>query len=238
VDGNLLLDSLVGSHVHLIPRVPYVTGILPRMQALAAHLASTRGRRPYIIPVGGSDSVGLWGYLQCFDELLNQGLAENFDELAVTVGSGGTLSGLAIGNYLAGSPVRVTAFAVCDSAEYFHAHVNEMLTALGLAGRTRSEDIVTIIDRFKGRGYALSTPEELSFIEAVAASTGILLDPVYTGKAAFGLSHHLEAGRRTLFLHSGGTLGVFGGSLASHHRAGRAAANITSLDEAIFPEKT
>jgi D-cysteine desulfhydrase len=181
VDGNLLLDSLLGAHVHLIPRVPYLTGILPRMTALAAHLAATRGRRCYVIPVGGSDAVGVWGYVEAFDELLQQGLAADFDELAVTVGSGGTLSGLAIANYLAGSPIRLRAYAVCDSAAYFHGHVNEMLAALGLAGAARSEDLVTIVDSCKGRGYALSTPEELAFIEQVAVDTGILLDPVYVG---------------------------------------------------------
>jgi D-cysteine desulfhydrase len=110
------------------------------MEALAAHLTRERQRKVYLVPVGGSNAVGVWGYLQArtcslrewncrrltspraqaFQELMDQGATSDFDELVVATGSGGTLAGLAIGNYLAGSPVKVTAYAVCDDAAYFH----------------------------------------------------------------------------------------------------------------------
>lgn len=185
------------------------------MQALKAKLEADGQSRALIVPVGGSDATGVWGYIEAFEELLSQGLAQDFDEVAVACGSGGTLGGLAVANFLSGSPVRITGFAVCDDAAYFHGHINEMLAALGLQDRARSEDLVTIIDDYKGLGYGRSRPEELEFVREVAATTGVILDPVYTGKAAYGLSHCLATDHRTLFIHTGGTFGVFGSLLTA-----------------------
>lgn len=69
--GNVLLDRLAGAALYLVPRVPYQTGLLPRMNALAARL-HTQGHKAYLIPVGGSNTVGLWGYLDAMEEILTQ----------------------------------------------------------------------------------------------------------------------------------------------------------------------
>ncbi len=181
-DGNVLLHKLVGAHIHLIKPAPYETGILPKMQVLARRLLRNSGKKAYLIGIGGSNEVGVWGYIEVFAELMRQGACEQFSDIVVPVGSGGTASGLAIGNYLAGSPVRVHAVGVCDSPDYFHDHVDGMLAKLGLQDEVTSREIIHIFDG-KGRGYARSTEKELEFCVRVARDTGVVLDRVYTGKA-------------------------------------------------------
>lgn len=74
------------------------------------------------------------------------------------------------------------AVSVCDNAAYFHGHINEMLKALGLEEQVSSEEIINIIDGYKGRGYALNTSEELFLFKEIARTSGVPVDPVYTGK--------------------------------------------------------
>ena len=83
------------------------------------------GRRPYSIPLGGSNACGLWGYLCAAEELVAQGVSEHYDDIIVATGTGGTAAGLAIGLHLAGSRVRVHGVPVCNDAAYFYAHLEE-----------------------------------------------------------------------------------------------------------------
>lgn len=240
VSGNLLLNVLAGAQCHLVPgNAPWRTGLKPRMQRLAADLEA-KGKRPYSVPVGGSDMVGLWGYLDGFDELLQQGLADRFDDVVVATGSGGTACGLAISNWLCGAPVRVHAVSVCDSGAYFHRHINDALTELEI-DEVKSEGILNIIDGFKGRGYGLTSPSELETIVEVSQTTGVLLDPVYTGKAFHGLrslcAGVTEAelkGSRVLFIHTGGIFGMLDGGLSE---AGRAARLVEGSEYWNLPER-
>ncbi|XP_014670068.1 PREDICTED: bifunctional D-cysteine desulfhydrase/1-aminocyclopropane-1-carboxylate deaminase, mitochondrial-like [Priapulus caudatus] len=217
--GNLFLDRIVGSDIYLIPqRDRYERDIKPKMQRLADEIQRKHGERSYLIPIGGSDQVGLFGYITQFQELIEQGVMNRFDDIVVTIGSGGTACGLAIGNYLTGSKLRIHAICVCDSPVYFHQHISDILDQLGLSG-VKSEDIINIIDGHKGRGYGISTEEELTFIASVANTTGILLDPVYTGKAARGMVHEFAynadrfQGNRILFIHTGGIFGLMDGRM-------------------------
>eukprot|EP00188_Purpureofilum_apyrenoidigerum_P005767 Plantae.Rhodophyta-Purpureofilum_apyrenoidigerum.ctg7869.p1 GENE.Plantae.Rhodophyta-Purpureofilum_apyrenoidigerum.ctg7869~~Plantae.Rhodophyta-Purpureofilum_apyrenoidigerum.ctg7869.p1 ORF type:complete len:387 (-),score=62.69 Plantae.Rhodophyta-Purpureofilum_apyrenoidigerum.ctg7869:230-1390(-) len=226
--GNVLLHKLNGTVIHLVKKQPYQTGLLPKMQELAAVLEK-EGAKPYLIPVGGSNAVGLWGYLQCWDELISQSIQDAITDVVVTVGSGGTAAGLAIGNYLTGTKVKMHAISVCDNAEYFHGHINEMITELGLQNEVRSEDIVNIIDGYKGRGYALNTDEELEFCRDVVRTSGVPVDPVYTGKAVRGLVLELQqqkqtgkghfAGSKILFIHTGGIFGLYDGQIEPYLRS-------------------
>ncbi|CAH1245818.1 Hypp7558 [Branchiostoma lanceolatum] len=174
----------------------------------------------YLIPVGGSNLAGLFGYITAFQELMEQGVLDRFDDLVLTVGSGGTTCGLCVANYLTGSKIKIHAVAICDDAAYFHRHINATLQEIGLTD-VRSEDIVDIIEGYKGRGYALSTKKELEFVANIAQTSGIILDPVYTGKATMGLLNELRTnqsrfhGNRILFLHTGGIFGLYDGRMTS-----------------------
>lgn len=213
-DGNLLFHRMLGVDMHLVKPMPYATGLLPRMNALKERLEA-EGERPYLICIGGSDPVGLFGYIECFAEMVQQGVPERFTDVVVPVGSGGTASGLAIGNYLAGSRVRMHAVTVCDDADYFYAHLDEMLAAVGLGRETSAREILHIVEA-KGRGYAVSTDAELELGLRVARETGVLLDPVYTLKGLHGMVNELrrsdgafDENARILFVHTGGIFGLF-----------------------------
>ncbi|ESO95839.1 hypothetical protein LOTGIDRAFT_175080 [Lottia gigantea] len=230
-EGNLLLDKMVGSNIYFIPKKStYKKDCLPRMEQLAEHIQSTRGEKSYIIPVGGSNELGIFGYIEVFREMIEQESLEKFDDIVCACGSGTTLSGMAVANYLTGSKLKIHGITVCDSKKYFHDDNNEIFPLIGLKS-VQSEDIVNIIDGFKGQGYGLSTEEELGtidrtyrdlsvdFLTEVGSKTGIMLDPVYTGKAAFGLVQLLEQlpemfkGRRILFIHTGGIFGLADGRM-------------------------
>ncbi|XP_072049277.1 uncharacterized protein [Amphiura filiformis] len=219
--GNALLNRLIGSHLYLIPqKAQQATEIMPRMKQLSAKLKSEKEEDAYIVPIGGSSAIGLYGYLEGFNELMTQGV-DQFSDIVLATGSGGSTAGLAIANHLTKSDIKIHGMMVCDGAKYFHDHINETLTEIGLTDRSgvKSEDIVDLVDGVKGEGYGISTQEELDFIASVALSTGILLDPVYTGKAALHLVKLLQQnpqrfqGKKILFIHTGGIFGLFDGRM-------------------------
>lgn len=219
-DGNLMLDRMCGAQLYMVPaKSSYLTELKPRMEWLAEYLKKTTGEKSYHIPVGGSNGVGVFGYISVFEELISQDVLEDYDDLVFACGSGGTAAGLSIANYLTGSKLRVHAVSVSDNAEYFHNHCNEMLQEMGLSD-VRSEDILNVIDGYKGLGYGLSTQEEMDFVVTVSSNTGIMLDPVYTGKAARGLVKELQSnpgvfnGKRILFIHTGGIFGLMDGRMS------------------------
>ncbi|XP_022093838.1 bifunctional D-cysteine desulfhydrase/1-aminocyclopropane-1-carboxylate deaminase, mitochondrial-like [Acanthaster planci] len=223
--GNVLLDRLVGAQIHLVPiDATYGKEIQERADILMKKLRDEKGEKPYFVPCGGSNSLGLFGYVQSFQELLKQEAPEKFTDIAVAVGSGGTIAGLSMSNYLAKSNLKIHGMAVGDNAKFFHSECNRILAGVGWGKRhptVQSEDLCEIHDGSVGRGYALSTPEELEFIFDVAATTGIILDPVYTGKAAFYLIKMMKErpeafrGKKILFIHTGGIFSVFEGRLES-----------------------
>ncbi|XP_064638587.1 uncharacterized protein LOC135494484 [Lineus longissimus] len=242
-NGNIFLNRLCGAEMYLVPKQsPYLTTLKPMMERIAQKLKAETGEASYIMTVGGSTSVGLFGYITAFQELISQGVQEYFDDIVVTVGSGGTSAGLAIANYLTGGKLKIHAVAICDSAAYFHNHVNETLQEVGL-NDIRSEDILDIIEGYKGLGYGISTPEELDFITQVSQSTGIMLDPVYTGKGARGMLTELGRdqerfqGKRVLFIHTGGVFGLYDGAINSMLKTGNAATNRVHMYKDIFREE-
>lgn len=141
-------------------------------------------------------------------------------DIALATGSGGTAAGLALGVRLAGLSCRVRAYAVCDSPAYFYDHIQACLDELGAGAGglgLSAQDLLEVVDA-KGSGYALSREEELETLVRVARDTGVVLDPVYSGKAAHGLLEDLkgegagmsgDSTRRWLFLHTGGLLGLY-----------------------------
>ncbi|EXB45121.1 Putative 1-aminocyclopropane-1-carboxylate deaminase [Morus notabilis] len=212
--GNLLVERLVGAHVELISKEEYAKiGSV----ALTNHLKEkllNEGRRPYVIPVGGSNSLGTWGYIEAIREVEQQvqTAKENFDDIVVACGSGGTIAGLSLGSSLSSLKAKVHAFSVCDDPNYFYDFVQGLLD--GLEASVNAHDIVDI-QNAKGLGYAINTSEELKFVKDIAAATGVILDPVYSGKAASGLLKDMKEnpkkweGRKILFIHTGGLLGLY-----------------------------
>jgi len=227
--GNLLLDRMVGATIHKVTKEEYMEtgspGLLDQMEA-ALRVA---GSKPFVVPVGGSNALGTWGYLQASEEIAAQGrqlVASTggstsadapcfFTDVAMACGSGGTAAGLALGLKLAGCHARVHAYGVCDTPSYFYSFCDGLLDGLYEGGdHPRAEDLMRVVQA-RGMGYALSTNDEIATAQEVAAATGVVLDPVYSGKAVNALLTEIRAdpaawsGRRVLFVHTGGLLGMY-----------------------------
>ncbi len=208
-DGNLLLDRMVGASTSFITHEQWAE----RDTLMAAQAESLRavGRRPYVIPEGGSNAIGAWGYVQGAAELRAQAEDAGLDIARVVhaTGSGGTTAGLALG--FAGTATEVIGVAVCDDRAYFDGVVGGIVDAVG---SDAPGPAWTILEGYKGLGYAEATPAELAFYGHVARTEGLLLDPVYTGKGFRALYEETKAGRMqgdgaTVFLHTGGIFGLF-----------------------------
>ena len=208
--GNLLLDHLLGAHVHPTGAREYYE-IEASIDALADELRAA-GRRPYAIPVGGASVTGALGYLDAARELTGQ-LDEPVDWIVVADGSGGTHAGLLAG---LDGPTCILGVDVGTRPD-LDERVPELAAATAAAtGRPTPAALVHIDHTRFGAGYGKPTPECLEAIRAAARLEGLILDPVYTGKAMAGLIGWVREGRLTgdhtvLFWHTGGAPALFAG---------------------------
>ena len=219
LEGNYLIDKIMGADVRIISSEDYRERRQEIMENILKDLEA-KGRKGYIIPEGASNGVGTFGYLACFKEILEQEKEHGivFDTIVTAVGSGGTFAGLYLGNKLTNSGKKIVGINVCDTAEYFKERVSEILeevkTYIPDTEFEISKDDMCIIDGYVGDGYAVSRTEELDFICDFAEAEGIILDPVYTGKAMRGLYTEIKKGtfkdsKNILFIHTGGLFGLF-----------------------------
>lgn len=218
-DGNYLLDELLGARIRFIPFTDYRSRLAEVLEEVKAELAQ-RGQRGYIIPVGASNGIGTWGYFEAMREIHGQeeAMGATFDAVVCAVGSGGTYAGLALANAALGLGKRVIGVPIAADAATFREQIlgiREEFSLISAPVELDASDII-LLDGYVGRGYALSTAEELSFLKDFARTEGIILDPVYTGKAMRGLLSELEAENpllagleRVLFIHTGGIFGLF-----------------------------
>jgi len=231
VEGNYFLDKLLGADVKFCTREEYSKQRGEIMQQMADEYAK-QGYRPYIIPEGASNGVGTLGYYFAMKEIVEQEKAKGvkFDTVICATGSGGTLAGLQLSNIVNGYGKNVIGVCVCDDEKYFQeigARISkDALPYLVKQGEITAEKAKTVADSLKesdfslfeeyvGIGYALSRPEELEHIKRLARLEGTVFDPVYTGKATYGMVNELKEGGRLasakniLFIHTGGLYGLF-----------------------------
>jgi len=215
-NGNVLLDGLFGAAVHLVPADE---------DALAAaharaELLRGQGRRPYVVGAGGSSPVGALGYAACAWEILAQerALGLRFARILIPNGSAGTHAGLAAGMAAAGEdPARIQSFTVLATTEVAHpATVTLARAVLAEAGAsgTIDEDAIHIDGSQRGSGYGIPTEAMQEAVRLLARTEGLLLDPVYSGKAFAGLIAAIRAGayapgESVLYVMTGGVPGLF-----------------------------
>jgi D-cysteine desulfhydrase len=217
-DGNVLLDLLVDTRIKYITPEQYATRVGEIMTHVAEDLKK-EGFSPYIIPEGASDDIGSIGYLAATEEISNQltALELEIDYVVCAVGSGGTYSGLLLGQKLYRQKYKVVGFNVCDDEAFFvnkvHKIGNEAIQRFKLPTKLNRNEI-NIVDGYVGEGYALNRPGEIEFIKDVASKEGLILDPVYTGKTMLGMKDQIikgnhKKGEKILFIHTGGLFGLF-----------------------------
>ncbi len=214
--GNNFLYRLLGAE-KLTP-VPGGADLAAAMQREADEVAAA-GRSAYVIPGGGSNPLGALGYVACAQELLQQademGLA--LDSLVTASGSGGTHAGIVAGLTGSSSGIPVTGISVRAEKAPQEAKILDLARRTAeLAGSSvpvTPEDVV-VHDGYVGEGYSLPTDSMVEAVRLFARLEGILLDPVYTGKAAAGLIDLVRRGRfrrdeRVVFLHTGGAPALY-----------------------------
>jgi D-cysteine desulfhydrase len=205
-------------------------GSIKLVDGVCDYLQFKAKQNPYAIPVGGSNTLGSWGYINGVDELMAQMRSISsectLDHVVFASGSGGTAAGIVLGLALAHehngkTPPKVHAVGVCDSPSFFYNTITTMADGMGISldSDTTTEQFVrnsVIVHQGKGQGYASSTDEELDFILLFSLETGISLDPVYSGKALYHFLKKVveddpEAYRdkSILFWHTGGALGIY-----------------------------
>jgi L-cysteate sulfo-lyase len=213
--GNVLLDRLLGAHLRVLPAGQNPGGVLDRV----AEELRAAGRKPYVIPMGGSSPHGALGYVQALFELLDQAREEEvrIDAIVVPIGSAGTVAGILAGLAVAEKTIPVVAAAVMGTAQDREALARELTRqVLGLLGRqaeTACEGL-SVTDRTVGPGYGIPTGEVIDAAKRTAQLEGLLLDPVYTGKAMAALFDLVRRGQfktsdQVVFWHTGGAPALF-----------------------------
>ena len=218
LSGNYLLSELLNAEINFVSK--RTTG-----DEMSEHLAeaesrwAARGDKAMVIPIGGSDEVGIWGYIAAVEELNNDMRVLGIDRALIVhaTGSGGTQAGLNAGVALHQCPAQVLSYAVCDDEAYFvdkakadwgnAQRAYPQLPALEIAAETN--------DAYIGPGYGRADAEVFDAIAELAALEGVVLDPVYTGKAFHGLISDIANGALAsdvgdiIFVHTGGVFGIF-----------------------------
>ncbi len=187
VTGNLLLDHLLGAKLHWTTR----ENRLPRLRTLADELQAA-GRRPYTITYGGSDPVGATGYVLALEELYGQARALGIalDAIVFASSSGGTQAGLVVGAWRLGWDVPILGISIDEPADRLRANVADLATRTAAHGgrpHTFAPADILVDDSYLGGGYGVMGALEREAIALMARTEGILLDPVYTGRAFGGL---------------------------------------------------
>lgn len=217
-DGNLLLDYLAGAEILIYPKAEFQARQRELFEHWSQHYAA-QGRKAYLIPTGASDGTGIWGYIRCVEELVGDFKQAQIQPSHIihATGSGGTQAGLSLGCALHQLDTQVLGIAVCDNAAYFQrkvmADIGDWQSRYEVSSLPSSLSVL-VNDDFIGPGYSKAGPEVFTTIKKVAALEGLLLDPVYTGKAFHGMLTLIEQGyfakaSDIVFVHTGGLFGLF-----------------------------
>jgi len=216
--ANLFLDKILGAKI-------IWTEKSNRDETLKKAYEGARadGRKPYLIPYGGSNKVGAYGYYQAYRELQNQMKNEMPDWIVFASSSGGTQAGLVVSAGL-DSHSKIFGISVDETEDQLKENVISI--AQDLAGHMEqgvkiSENDILVNAEYTGEGYGIMNEMDREAIHLFAANEGVLLDPVYTGRAGAGLidlvrNSFFKKGERVLFWHTGGTPGLFADRYLPH----------------------
>lgn len=215
-DGNLLLMHLLGADVRYCTDAEW-----DRIDDVLAELAEREraaGHAPYVIPESGATVAGALGYAACGQEIAEQIRhgAPEFDTVVITAFSGGSHAGLLMAKQLAGLRADIVSVPVAWTAEAVRHYITDVI---GQAQRkyglpVEAPEEIRLLDGYQGPGREDVRVEELETVVRVARTEGIVLDPVYTAKAFYGVLDTIRRdpralGRRVCFIHTGGIFGVF-----------------------------
>ena len=213
--GNLLLDHLFACHIHW-------TGANRKGEDIARIFAQlqAQGKKPYIVPYGGSNELGALSFIDAVAELQQQNTGAEFSHVIFASSSGGTHAGLILGKHIHNKTFELVGINIdkeTNSALPFEQQITQLVNntanCIGL-NYSFAEDQLILNSDFVGDGYGIVGPQENEAISLTAKLEGILLDPVYTARAMSGLIHLIRSGKiekndKVLFWHTGGAPALF-----------------------------
>ena len=211
LSANILLDTLFGARIISVPDRRDRDRVLHETFDDAA----AKGKQPYLVPYGGSSPVGVLGYAFAMEEFLGQGVDPNW--IVFGTSSGGTHAGLVLGQRLFGYNGKVLGISIDESAEWLMENVPALASSasekLGPRVQFDAADVLAN-DEYCRAGYGVLTDAEREAIQLFARYEGLLLDPVYTGRAAAGMidlvrKRYFKKDATVLFWHTGGQTALF-----------------------------
>ena len=219
--GNAFLVTLLGATVHEYTREEIKEKQLQAedgdwVAEEARRRAKELSQKVVSIPVGGSNNLGMWGYIQAVDEMSKQVDLSGFSAIVSASGSGGTIAGLGVGMemFRRSSPTpapKVVSYGICDTPDYFH-NVVDRLTVASWKDCPKSKDMIDMRDA-AGDGYGKNTSEQLQYLSLVARQCGVIFDTCYSGKCLYEFGRDIAKGsyadQRLLFIHTGGAPSTF-----------------------------
>ena len=215
--ANLLLDELFGAEIVHVPERKDRDRILQE----TFNRAAKDGMRPYLVPYGGSSPTGALGYAFAMKEFMDQN--GNADWIVFATSSGGTQAGLLLGQRVFGYKGQLLGISIDESEEWLKNHVSELASAASLKLGKHikfTPDEVLANANYCSAGYGVLTEQEREALRMFANLEGLLLDPVYTGRAAAGMLDLIRKGffkkdETVLFLHTGGQPALFADQYAN-----------------------
>lgn len=212
-DGNLFFNKLTGCEISFLNKVEYSS--VNEIMFEERKKLLNKGKKVYVIPEGGSTTLGIWGYISFMQELINQIDLKKINGIVTAAGSGGTAAGLMLGSTLLKFNLKIYAVNVLYSESVIKNKILQLAEAGNLdykLGAKVNKDNLIILDGYSNEGYKNISKEKMKLVKSFFHQTGILLDPAYTGKAfaAFINNFPGKKSKKVIFLHTGGLFGVFG----------------------------
>lgn len=212
-DGNLFLNQLIGTEIVYLSKSEYanVNAIMleesKKMQA--------DGQKVYILPSGGSTPLGIWGYINFMKELKSQKKLSKINGILSAYGSGGTSAGMLLGAAMLDSKIKIYVVNVLDDPEFVRETiiglVEDAIVDFKIKVKVNYDNLI-ILDGYSTEGYKQIADDKLKIIKEFYQTSGILLDPTYTGKAFYAYYENFLKDKKNsdvLFVHTGGIFGVF-----------------------------
>jgi D-cysteine desulfhydrase len=212
--GNNALDQIFGAEITYVPQKDF-DNYLDIMEDLKADYAS-KGQKARLIPVGASTPLGTLGYVSAFEEILDQekAMGIEFDTICTAVGSAGTYAGLWLGNEFHGAKKQIFGMNIYSREVDYDTLVEQLSSgAADILGASVPPSARVLIEDYVHTGYGELSDENAAYLQAFAKDKGIILDPVYTGKAFYGLIQEIIKENphifgKVLFIHTGGIFGA------------------------------
>ncbi len=212
-DGNLFLDMMYGADMVYLNKREFDN--VDDLMTEERRKLTKKGKRVYVVPAGGSTTLGIWGYISFMSELKKQIDLKNIYGIFSACGSGGTAAGLLVGAALNKSRIKIFAVNVLHQKEFITKKILQLAEGAILDYNlpySIDPNQLEVIEGYSDEGYKNISKDKLKLVSEFAGSTGILMDPAYTGKAfcAYnGLVLKRGNGKKIVFLHTGGIYGSF-----------------------------